>query len=121
MRTPNPGQFYNREQYWEATEKLRDNTGQAYTRHGMNSQLPDWTFDFISVHPHYDGTFGLLSPMYLVECDPRMMRPDFEDERFTDKRAATARARELGRLLGAHVVWCPDARVDAWTKQQEAA
>ncbi len=69
--------------------------------------LPEWAFDFISVHFHKsrrgEKEYSLLGPSRLVVNETR---PAFEKERFrtfTDAKKAAAR---VAKRLGFSVVFC---------------
>lgn len=109
MREPRAGQVYSdRDKYWARVETLR----------ASDYKLPDWAFDFISVHPpivysdpwipetERKGNWSLCSPMKLVHPETAK-RPDFEEERFPTRALALARARALAVGCGLFVVVCP--------------
>jgi hypothetical protein len=92
-----------REEYWQRAEKHRAETG----------KLPDWVFDFVSVHelvvfPKWGEKvirYGLHSPMLLVD-KVTGYRPKWEDEKWETKKEAVREARKLAREHGVWVVDC---------------
>jgi hypothetical protein len=108
MRQPRIGQVYgNRDQYWARVETLR----------APDYRLPNWAFDFISVHPpmvYSDpwipetdrrGNWSLCSPTLLVN-PVTAKRPDFEELRFARKVDAIRAAQDIARAKGLFVVVC---------------
>lgn len=80
--------------YWEFVETLRTPEG-----------LPDWAFDFISVHENSDGSFNLISAMKLVE-EKTGKRPDFEAKRFASQKKAIDEATKIAKKNNLHIVIC---------------
>lgn len=70
--------------------------------------------DFISIHPHYETGFRLISPLCIVYANPNQGRPQWEQDRFnTIKKAyraakmiAALTEKEIGKKI--NVLFCPD-------------
>jgi hypothetical protein len=75
-----------REEYWKAKETIREKTG----------ELPDNSFDFISIHNGEKG-FSLVSPLVLCNLNG-VCRPEFENDRFDSLRIAYKAAKMLSAL-----------------------
>lgn len=106
MKQPKRAQFFRRDPYWEEVEKLRTKSG-----------LPKWSFDFISIHPHGEKEYRLISPLCLVD-DKTGQRPDFEESRrFSRKSEAIKGAKEIARNIANHIIFVVDC---ACTASREA-
>lgn len=95
--------------YWQEVESERN-----VSPLGFFTGLPDWCFEFISIHRDRSPRnplcpFSLLSPLFL--CDLR--RPRFENRRFETVEDAKRYALRLADAIGrrwkeCHVVSCCD-------------
>ena len=91
MRKPRVAQCFKRDEYWGEAERVRVQCG----------QLPEWAFDFISVHEcafyleDKGHVYGLCSPMCIVEGNECGRRPAFEAVSFTTKAEAISAAKQI--------------------------
>ena len=95
MKKPRVGQVYaSVDKYWEQVETLRSSS--------VPHRLPEWAFDFISVHKPivYHGEsasesagYSIMSPLCLLAQDGS--RPTFEIDRFRTKADAINMARAI--------------------------
>lgn len=102
------------QQFWRSRDHFWSLAEQHKHEHGS---FPEWVFDFISIHDHYDGGYRLVSPLCIVDSLPRSCsRPRWESKTFETLGRAIAVARRLARwhshTLGKriHVIYCPAAK-----------
>jgi hypothetical protein len=105
-RKPRSGTLSGFREYWERMDAAR----------GADNRLPDFAFDFISIHDHSDGTFGFCSPLCLTDATTGQ-RPSFENERYKTKQGAIKAGRELAKFNG---VWLVDCCTDEQRKEGRA-
>jgi hypothetical protein len=70
----------------------------------LSQPLPDWCFDFISVHKNGKANYSLLSPTILREKYGRSL--GFEKESFATKALAIAKAKEISKLHKLFIIDC---------------
>lgn len=98
--TQRPGLYSTRNEWWNHCEAHRTATG-----------LPEYAFDFISIHHRDDEGYTLLSPSCLLDAK-LSTRPRFEKRRFAKLTDAAAYAKRLARIVSRrgtrriHVVNC---------------
>lgn len=117
MKTPHVATVYPKERYWQDVERLRTDGASTGGR-----CLPDWAFDFVSVHRHewqewdYSKpswsrsletsiTWSLCAPICLV-AHPSCRRPQWEEWRFDTREDAIRAARWIARNARLWVVDC---------------
>lgn len=105
-----------REMRWQPFWRDRDVFWSRAEQHKHESgSFPEWVFDFISIHDHYDGGFRLISPLCIADRDQRSSRPRWEQKTFETLGKAIAVSKRLARLYSRtlnqriHVVYCPSA------------
>ena len=96
----------DRNAYWSRAEQHKHEAG----------SFPEWVFDFISIHDHYEGGFRLVSPLCIVDSlDKSSSRPRWESKTFETLGQAIAVSKRLARLYNKsfgkriHVIYCPAA------------
>ena len=98
--TKRPALYTTRTEWWDHCESHRSLVG-----------LPDYAFDFISIHHRADEGYTLLSPSCLLDAK-LSTRPRFEKKRFAKLADAAAYAKRLARIIARrggrriHVVNC---------------
>lgn len=102
LNRPKNGTFFdNKESYWQQLEAMR-----------IDGKMPQWAFDFISMHPPVPmdgklyGQYSLISPMCIIERRADMRRPRFEAHQYRTKAKAIKAARALARHFGVFVLYC---------------
>ena len=80
----------------------------------VKNPLPENAFDFISIHPHWNGGYRLISPLCIVESDEKRNRPQWEQDRFHTTKQAVRAANMIAALTFKEirkkifVLFCPD-------------
>lgn len=100
MNKPRIGQVYrDKNKFWNNVENMRTKEG-----------LPDWTFDFISVHESWweKGSYGFCAPMCLVNKNDNHNRMDFEEDLYQGKTKAIKAAKGIAKHYGVFVLVCTD-------------
>lgn len=80
--------------------------------------MPNWAFDFISIHRDTNGLYSLCSPLCLV--DPvTSKRPVWEKEQFKTKRLAFERSKAIAKEhkdKGLFAVDCTDNLIIGYSR-----
>lgn len=108
---------HTREMRWQQFWRDRDVFWSRAEQHKHeNGSFPEWVFDFISIHAHYDGGWRLVSPLCIVDSLAKSSsRPRWESKTFETLGRAIAVSRRLARFYSRminqriHVVYCPPA------------